>query len=109
MADQVGERLAGIEAAFKGFRNETLKDNAYIRAKLDIIVDSLSQKVDRPFCQERHEKLGDKISELEKNGRRDDLLKRIRSLEQRTPAIVQQVVIAVIVAVLTAAAIKAVP
>jgi len=106
MSDNIGERIAGLEAEFKSFRQETLKDNAYIRAKLDLIVDSLSQKVDRVHCQARHEKLADRIAVAEKNGHREEILKRIRMLEQKTPAIVQQVVLAVMTAILTAAAVK---
>ena len=109
MSDQIGERIASLEAEFKSFRHEMLKDTAYIRGKVDDIADSLSQKVDRPYCQERHEKLGDRVSELEKNGKHIELLKRIRRLEQKVPVIVQQVVLAVMTAILTATAIKALP
>lgn len=93
MTDNVGERIAGLEAAFKSFRNEMLKDTEYIRNKLDSIADSLSQKVDRPYCQDRHEKLDNKVGSLEKNGKHEELLKRIRVLEQKAPAIIQQIVL----------------
>jgi len=107
VANNIGERIASMEAAFNGFRNEVLKDNVYIRGKLDAIAESLSEKVDRPYCQGRHEKLEDKVSVLEKNGKRDEIMKRIRMLEQRAPAIVQQVGVAVITAILTAVAVRA--
>jgi len=109
MAENVGERIASLEAAFKGFRNEMLNNNEYVRSKLDTIANSLSQKVDRPYCQDRHEKTDDRIVELEKNGKREEIMKRIRTLEQKTPVIVQQVVVAVITAILTATAIRAIP
>lgn len=106
---EIGERIASLEAEFKSFRHEMLKDTQYIMDKLDTIADSLSQKVDRPYCRERHEKLSEKVGELEKNGKREELLKRIRQLEQKTPVIVQQVVLSVITAVLTVVAMKAIP
>lgn len=109
MTDNVGERTAGLEAAFKSFRTETLKDMEYIRNKLDAIADSLSRKVDRPYCQDRHEKTDRRVMELEKNGKREEIMKRIRMLEQRAPAIVQQAVVAIITAILTATAVKMLP
>ena len=93
MTDNVGERIAGLEAAFKGFRNEMLKDTEYIRNKLDAIADSLSQKVDKPYCQDRHEKLNGKVAELGKNNKHSELEKRVRTLEQKVPAVVQQIVL----------------
>lgn len=93
MDTNIGERLAGIEAAFNSFRHEILDDNKYIRDKLDTIADSLSQKVDRTYCQDRHEKLGDKVADLEKDGKHDKLEKRIRALELKAPAIIRDIVL----------------
>ena len=109
MTDNTGERIASLEATLKIFRNETQRDNLYIRSKLDAIADSLSQKADRSYCQARHEKLDDRIVEVEKNGKREETLKRIRILEQKTPAIIQNAVLAVTIAVLTAIAIQMIP
>ncbi len=97
---EIGERIASLEAEFKSFRHEMLRDNEYIRKKLDTITTLLPQKVDRPHCQVRHEK---------QNGRRDELVKRIRAVEQRTPAIIQQIGVAIITVVLTAAAMSRIP
>jgi len=74
----IGERIASLEAEFRGFRSEMLKDNEYIKRRLDTIVDGLSSKVDRSYCYERHNKLDDVIGEL-----------RIK-----TPAIIQTIVVA---------------
>jgi len=106
MVDNIGERIASLNAEFKSFRTEVLKDNDYIKGKVDKIVEALPEKVDRQYCQERREKLHERVTEVEKNGRRDELLKRIRALEQKTPAIIQSVVLAIMTAVLTAAAVK---
>ncbi len=109
MTDNIGASLAGLEASFKSFRNETLRDIKYIRDKVDTIAASMGNKVDRPHCQDRHEKIDHRIVELEKNGRREEIMKRIRLLEQKTPVIVQQVVVAAITAILTATAVRAIP
>ena len=94
MADtNIGERIAGLEAEFKSFRNETLKDNTYIRQKLDYIANLLPEKVDRPYCHTRHEKLDEKVGGLEKDGRYTTLDERLRELEQKAPAIIQQIVL----------------
>lgn len=106
---EIGERIASLEAEFKSFRNEVLKDNDYIKGKVDKILETLPLKVDRPYCQERHEVLRGKLEEVSKNGRWEDVLKRIRALEQKTPAIIQQVVLAIMTAVLTAVAVRAIP
>lgn len=109
MADNIGERLASLETAFDGFRNQMLTDNEYIKNRVDKIVEALPLKVDRPYCQDRHEKLQDRIAEAEKNGGKEEILKRLRELEQQTPVIVQNIVLAVMTAVITAVAIKMVP
>ena len=88
---EIGERMAGMEAEFKSFRHEMLKDTSYIRDKLDTIADSLSQKVDRPYCRDRHENLDDRIIKLGGNNKHKELEKRVRTLEQRVPAVVQQI------------------
>lgn len=77
MSNQIGERLAGVEAEFRSFRHEMLKDNDYIKKKLDTIVETLTSKVDRPYCLDRH----------------DTLNSRLRTLEQKAPAIIQQIVL----------------
>ena len=89
----IGERIASLEAEFKSFRNETLMNNAYIRQKLDDIANLLPQKVGRPYCQTRHEKLGETIREIEKNGKYEKLAEKVEELQQRTPAIIQQIVL----------------
>ena len=93
MSDNIGERIAGLEAEFKSFRNETLKDNEYIRNKLDYIANLLPEKVDRAYCHTRHEKLDEKVGELNKNGKYTVLEERLRELEQKAPAIIQQIVL----------------
>ena len=89
----IGERIASLEAEFKSFRNETLKDNEYIRNKLDFIANLLPEKVDRSYCHTRHDKLDEKIGELDKDGRYTALEERLRELEQKAPAIIQQIVL----------------
>ena len=106
---EIGERIASLEAEFKSFKHETLKDNTYIRDKLDVIIGLLPQKVDRSYCQTRHEKQDDRINEVEKNGKYEKLIERVRELEQRTPAIIQQIGVAIITVVLTAAAMSRIP
>ena len=91
----IGERIASLEAEFKSFRNETLKDNEYIRQKLDYIANLLSEKVDRAYCHTRHEKLDEKVGELGKDGKYTSLEERLRELEQKAPAIIQQIVLGV--------------
>ena len=90
----IGERLAGLEAEFKGFRNEILKDNAYIRDKLDQIASSLAEKVDRSYCLDRHNRLDEKIGELERNGKYTKLAEKVEELEKKTPAVIQTIVTA---------------
>lgn len=93
MTDNIGERIAGLEVGFKSFRDEMLKDNEYIRTKLDAIAESLTNKVDRSYCYERHDRLDEKVGELEKNGKYEKLAEKIGELEKKTPVIVQQIVL----------------
>ena len=89
----IGERIAGLEVGLKSFRHEMLKDNEYIRNKLDFIVNLLPEKVDRSYCYERHDKLDEKVSELEKDGKYEKLTEKVNKLEQKTPVIIQQIVL----------------
>lgn len=93
MTDNIGERIASLEAALKSFRHEMLKDNEYLRDKVDSIVTLLSRKVDRAYCYERHGKLDERLGEAEKDGKHSELEKRIRALELKAPAIIQQIVL----------------
>ena len=91
------ERVAGLETAFHGVK-EFLEvqfkhiddDNAYIRQKLDAIVEILPGKVDNPDCDTKH----------------GGLDKRVRRLEQSVPAVIQTIVIAlttgIVMAIVTA-------
>ena len=85
MAENIGERVASLEAALKSFRHEMLKDNDYIKKKLDKIADTLTEKVDRPYCLDRHEKVNS----------------RLRTLEQKAPAIIQQIVLVLSMGIVT--------
>ena len=102
----IAERMASLESAFESFRSEVSKDNEYIKRRVDKIVGTLPLKVDRQYCEEKHAVLRDKLEEATKNGYKEELLKRVRALEQRTPAIIQQVVVAIMTAVLTVVAVK---
>ena len=93
MTDNIGERIAGLEVGLKSFRHEMLKDNAYIREKLDFIVNLLPEKVDRSYCYERHDKLDEKVGELERDGKYEKLAEKVGELEKKTPVIVQQIVL----------------
>lgn len=84
MPDNIGERIASLEAEFRAFRSEMTKDNEYIRQKLDYIADSLTEKVDKSDCNPKHEKL---------NGGYEKIVERITELEKKTPVIVQQIVL----------------
>ncbi len=102
MADNLGERIAGLEVGFKSFRNETLKDNEYIRNRLDFIANLLPEKVDRAYCYERHDKLDEKVGELERDGKYEKLAEKIEELQKRAPAIVQYIVLVSVMGVVSA-------
>ncbi len=89
----IGERISALEATVEGFMKETVSTNKYIRGKLDDIAEAMPDKVDRPYCQTRHEKLGETIREIEKNGKYEKLAEKVEELQQRTPAIIQQIVL----------------
>ncbi len=91
--EKIGERIAALEATVGGFMKETVATNKYIRDKLDDIASSLPNKVDRPYCQDRHEKLDGTLREIEKDGKHDKLTVRVEKLEQKAPAIVQYIVL----------------
>ena len=93
MTDNIGENVAALTASFNGFKAEVISNNKYVREKLDTITASLPNKVDRPYCQDRHEKLADKISEVEKDGKYEKIDERVGELEKKTPVIVQQIVL----------------
>lgn len=91
------ERVAQLETAFgdlKEFLEVQFKhvdeDNAYIKQKLDGIVEILPGKVDNLDCDTKH----------------GGLDKRVRRLEQSVPAVIQTVVIAlttgIVMAIVTA-------
>ncbi len=84
MTDQIGERIASLEAEFRSFRQEMLKDNQYIKSKLDKIEEGLSNKVDREYCLNRHDRLDKQVEEAEKS---------IRALERQAPAVVKEIVL----------------
>ncbi len=90
---ELGERIAALESSFNGFRDEMLSNNKYVRGKLDTITAALPDKVDRPYCQDQHEKLDDNLREIEKDGKHDKLTVRVEKLEQKAPAIVQYIVL----------------
>ncbi len=90
---ELGERIAALESSFNGFRDEMLSNNKYVRGKLDTITASLPNKVDRPYCQERHDKLDDNFREIEKNGKYEKLAKKVEDLQKRAPAVIQYIVL----------------
>ncbi len=93
MTDSIGERVAALTASFNGFKDEMVSNNKYVREKLDTITASLPNKVDRPYCQDRHEKLDGLIREVEKDGKYEKLADKVDILEGKTPAIIQQIVL----------------
>jgi len=87
------ERVARLETAFhdlKEFLEVQFKhvddDNAYIKQKLDGIVGILPSKVDNPDCDKKHGGLDE----------------RLRRLEQRAPAVIQTIIIALTVGIVMA-------
>lgn len=89
MPDNIGERIAGLEAEFKSFKEQILSDNSYIKGKLDVIVAALSTKVGL----EAYERESGKFNS------------RIHDMEIRSPAIVRDIVLVlstgVVMAVIT--------
>lgn len=71
----IGERIAGLEAEFRSFKEQITTDNSYIKGKLDVIVAALSTKVGL----EAYERESNKFNT------------RLHGMEVRTPVIVQQI------------------
>jgi len=81
----IAERMASLEAGFEAFHNEVLKDNAYIKQKVDKILEELPKKVDRPYCLKRHEALRTKIDGSGEERQQGSLVEESQRLRTKNP------------------------
>ena len=65
MPDNIGERIAGLEAEFRGFKEQITTDNSYIKGKLDVIVTALSSKVGMEAYEREMGKFNTRIHDME--------------------------------------------
>lgn len=77
MPDNIGERIAGLEAEFRSFKEQITTDNSYIKGKLDVIVAALSTKVGL----EAYERETGKFNA------------RLHDVEIKSPAIIRDIVL----------------
>jgi len=65
--ENIGQRIAALEAEFKSFKEQILSDNQYVKEKLDKIIEILGSKVDKSNCQIRHEKIDERLTTFDKS------------------------------------------
>ena len=76
--ENIGERIAALEAEFKSFKGQILSDNQYVKERLDKIIEILGGKVDKVNCQSKHEKIDERLTTFDKSN----------------PAIIQSIIVA---------------
>ena len=76
--ENIGQRIAALEAEFKSFKEQILSDNQYVKERLDKIIEILGSKVDKTNCQAKHEKIDERLTTFDKSN----------------PAIIQTIIVA---------------